>query len=78
MKKPMKLSIINKFNAIISLWLVAIMITLGIFGRALNVYGCYIAAAVVGGFAIVSNIGLLISGLILPSIHEKRVSREYN
>ena len=74
----MKLSIIKKFNVVVSLWLVVIMVALAIFGRALNVYGLYIAAAVVGGFAIVSNIGLVISGLILPSIYEKRVSKEYN
>ncbi|MBO4855812.1 MAG: hypothetical protein J5511_00365 [Bacilli bacterium] len=74
----MKLSMVKKFNVIISLWLVVIMLVLAIFGHELDMYGFYIASAVIGGFAVVSNVGVLISGLILPSIHQKRVSKEYN
>ena len=74
----MKLSMVKKFNLVISLWLVVIMLVLAIFGHELDMYGFYIASAVTGGLAIVSNVGVIISGLILPSMHEKRVSKEYN
>ena len=74
----MKLTTIKKFNVVISLWLVVIMITLAIFGYELNTYGCFIASAVVGGIAIASNLFTLVSGIIAPARQEKRVSKEYN
>ena len=74
----MKLSIIKKFNIVISLWLVVVLTTLAIFGYELANYGCYIAAAVVGAIIITNNLIVLISGLIAPVVREKRVSRQYN
>ena len=78
-KKPsMKLTTIKKFNLVISLWLVVILATLAIFGYELNSYACYIAAAVIGAIVVLMNLGVLISGLIAPTVHEKRVSKQYN
>ena len=74
----MKLSIIKKFNIVISLWLIVVLVTLAIFGYELANYGCYIAAAVVGAVIVTNNLIVLISGLIAPAVHEKRVSRQYN
>ncbi len=74
----MKLSIIKKFNIVISLWLIVVLVTLAIFGYELANYGCYIAAAVVGALIVTNNLVVLISGIIAPVVHEKRVSRQYN
>ena len=74
----MKLSIIKKFNIVVSLWLLVVLVTLTIFGYELANYGCYIAAAVVGAIIVTNNLIVLISGLIVPAVHEKRVSRQYN
>lgn len=74
----MKLSIIKKFNIVVSLWLLVVLVTLAIFGYELTNYGCYIAAAVVGAIIVINNLIVLISGLIIPVVHEKRVSRQYN
>ena len=74
----MKLSIIKKFNIVVSLWLLVVLVTLAIFGYELANYGCYIAAAVVGAIIVANNLIVLISGLIIPVVHEKRVSRQYN
>ena len=74
----MNISIIKKFNIVISLWLLVVFVTLAIFGHELNIYGCYIAAAVVGAIIVINNLAVLISGIIIPIRHEKRVSKEYN
>ena len=74
----MNLTTIKKFNLVISLWLVVVLATLAIFGYELSNYGCYIAAAVVGAVIVLMNLGVLISGLIAPVVHEKRVSKQYN
>ena len=74
----MNLTTIKKFNLVITLWLVVILATLAIFGYELGNYGCYIAAAVVGALVVVMNLAVVISGLIAPAVHEKRVSKQYN
>lgn len=74
----MKLSIIKKFNIVVSLWLLVVLVTLAIFGYELANYGCYIAAAVVGAIIVANNLIVLISGLIIPVVHEKKISRQYN
>ncbi len=74
----MSLSTIKKFNVVISLWLLAILITLALFGYHLDNFGCYIAAAVVGAIIVINNLSVIISGLIIPSRVQKRASREYN
>ena len=74
----MNLTTIKKFNLVITLWLVVILATLTIFGYEFGNYGCYIAAAVVGALIVVMNLAVVISGLIAPAVHEKRVSKQYN
>ena len=44
----MKTTMVRKFNVVISLWLIAIMATLIVFGVQLANNGFYIAAMVVG------------------------------
>ena len=78
MKQSTNLTMVKKFNIVISLWLVVILATLAIFGYELSNYGCYVAAAVVGAIVVLMNLGVLISGLIAPAVHEKRVSKQYN
>lgn len=74
----MKLSIIKKFNIVVSLWLLVVLVALMVFGYELANYGCYIAAAVIGAIIVINNLIVLISGLIIPVVQEKMVSRQYN
>ena len=78
MKQSTNLTMVKKFNIVISLWLVVILATLAIFGYELSNYRCYVAAAVIGAIVVFMNVGVLISGLIAPAVHEKRVSKQYN
>ena len=77
-QQSMNLTTIKKFNLVIFLWLIVVLVTLAIFGHELGNYGCYIAAAVVGAIVVLMNAGVLISGLIAPAVREKRVSKQYN
>lgn len=73
----MKLTTVKKFNIVISLWLVVILATLAVFGYELGNYGFYIATAVVGAIIVLSNLAVMISGIIIPVKQQKRTSREY-
>lgn len=63
----MKATMIKRFNVVISLWLIAIIGTLVIFGYELDLIGCYIAAMVVGILLAATNIITLVSGLTLSN-----------
>lgn len=60
----MRITMIKKFNIIVSLWLVAVIGVLCVFGFQLNSSGCYIAALVFAGMLLISNVINLISGIM--------------
>ena len=60
----MKVSMIKKLNTIISLWLIAIIVALGIFGYELDMFGFYIAGFVFMAILFASNAFTLTNGII--------------
>ena len=70
----MKNTMIRKFNVVISLWLIAIIATLIVFGTQLANNGFYIAAAVVGAVLLAINVFTIVSGI--TSAKEKATSQE--
>ena len=73
----MKNTMINKFSCIISLWLIAIITTLIVFGYQLNVYALYIAATVVGLALLLINVFTIVSGIISANKRAIEGQREY-
>ncbi len=69
---------IKKFNLIISLWLIAIIGILCIFGYKLNVVGCYVAALVFAGLLVLVNSINLVSGIISARITVTKAESKYN
>ena len=67
----MKVAMINKLNVIISLWLLAIIGTLMIFGYELGLSGFYVASIVIGSILLVMNTCHLCLGI---SRHSRRVA----
>ena len=70
----MKATMIKKLNTILSLWLLAILTTLIIFGYELSLFGFYIAAVVVMGVLLTLNVFTLITGFIYSN--KKSLERE--
>ena len=73
----MKNTMIRKFNVVISLWLIAIMATLIVFGTQLANYGFYIAATVVGAFLLAINVFTIVSGITSASKKAASQQRSY-
>ena len=74
----MKVIMIKKFNIIISLWLIAVIAVLCVFGIQLNNSGCYIAALVFAGFLVISNVINLISGITNSRIKIQESKKQFN
>ena len=74
----MKATMIKKYNLIISLWLIAIVALLCIFGYQLGANGCYVAAAVFGGLLLISNSINLVSGVITNRVSLTKTENKYN
>ena len=70
----MKNTMIKKFNVVISLWLIAVMATLIVFGTQLANNGFYIAAMVVGVILLAINVFTIVSGI--TSASKKATSQE--
>ena len=73
----MKVTTIKKTNVIISLWLVAIIATLLVFGYQLNLNGFYIASLVLAGIVLIMNAGVLWMGLFLSPKTAKETNTQY-
>lgn len=74
----MRVTMIKKFNIIISLWLILIFATLCLLGFQLGINGFYIAALVVGSLLVASNLINLISGIISSRPKSIQTKKEYN
>ena len=59
----MKNIIIKKINIVISLWLIALMIVLFIFGKELAMIGFYYACGGLAALLLVTNLFTIVSGL---------------
>ena len=73
----MKTTMVRKFNVVISLWLIAIMVTLIVFGVQLANNGFYIAAMVVGVLLLIINVFTIISGITSASKKSAAQQEEY-
>ena len=74
----MKATMIKKFNLIISLWLIAVIALLCVFGYKLNTHGCFIAALVFVGLLLFSNSINLVSGIISNRTSLTKTENKYN
>lgn len=74
----MKATMIKRFNIVISLWCIAIIALLCVFGFQLNNSGCYVAALVFAGLLMASNVINLISGLSNSRIKLHKSEEQYN
>ena len=70
----MKITMIKKFSVVISLWLIAIIATLIVFGYQLAHNGFYIAAMSVGTVLLAINVFTIVSGI--TSANKKAVVQE--
>ena len=73
----MKNTMIKKFNVVISLWLIAVMATLIVFGTQLANNGFYIAAMVVGVILLAINVFTIVSGITSASKKTAAQQRSY-
>lgn len=73
----MKATMVKKLNTIVSLWLVAIIAALVIFGYELNMFGFYVAAIVVGVPLLISNVFTIATGLVSQTRFAKEQETEY-
>ena len=71
------ISIIKKANIIFSLWLIAVMAVLLIFGSQLNINGFYFASLVLAGMILASNSAVLMLGIVNGSRAQKEAKRQY-
>ena len=74
----MKATMIKRFNIVISLWCIAIIALLCVFGFQLNNSRCYAAALVFAGLLMASNVINLISGLSNSRIKLHKSEEQYN
>ena len=74
----MKVTMIKRFNIIISLWLIAVITVLCVFGVQLGNSGCYVAALVFGGLLLVSNTINLVSGIMNSRIKIHESKKQFN
>ena len=75
--KNMKVTMINKLNVIISLWLLTIIGTLMIFGYELGLNGFYWASLVIGGILLIMNTCHLFLGISRRSRSVTKAKAEY-
>ena len=75
--KNMKVTMINKLNVIISLWLLAIIGTLMIFGYELSLNGFYIASLVLGIVLLITNTCHLFLGIKTHSRSAAKAKAEH-
>ncbi len=73
----MKATMVKKLNTIVSLWLIAIIGALIVFGYQLNMFGFYIAAIVVAAILLVSNIVSITAGILSIAKLSKEQETEY-
>ena len=74
----MKNTMIKKINIIVSLWFIAIMVVLFIFGRQLSLVGFYYACGAVAALLLGTNIFTVTSGLTELRKSAVRAEKEYN
>ena len=70
----MRTTMINKFNVVISLWLIVVAVTLIVFGHQLNLYALYVAATVVGAVLLAMNVITIACGI--SSANKKAAQRQ--
>lgn len=73
----MKVTMINKLNVIISLWILAIIGTLMIFGYELGLNGFYVASLVMSGILLILNTCHLFIGIKYRSRNAAEAKAEY-
>ena len=74
----MKHTMIRKLNTVISLWLLAIIVTLCIFAYELDMIAFYIVAAVITALLLGTNTYTLVSGLIIADRKAVKRQAKYN
>ena len=74
----MKNTMIKKINIIISLWFIAIMVVLFIFGKELSLVGFYYACGVVAALLLGTNVFTITSGLTELKKTAVQTEKEYN
>ena len=75
--KNMKVTMINKLNVIISLWLIAIIGTLMIFGYELGLNGFYVASIILGGLLLIMNTCHLCLGIASHNRSATKTAAQY-
>ena len=73
----MKVTMINKLNVIVSLWILAIMGTLMIFGYQLNMNGFYYAGLVMAAVLFIINTCHLVFGICVHNRSLAKAKAEY-
>lgn len=73
----MRATMVKKLNTIVSLWLVAIIAALVVFGYELNIFGFYVAAIVVGVPLLISNVFTIVNGIASQARFAKEQETEY-
>ncbi len=74
----MKNTMIKKINIIISLWMIAIMVVLFIFGKELSLVGFYYACGVFAMLLLGTNVFTIASGLTQVRKTAVRAQKEFN
>ena len=74
----MKNTMIKKINIIISLWFIAIMVVLFIFGKELSLVEFYYACGVVAALLLGTNVFTITSGLTEFKKTAVQTEKEYN
>lgn len=74
----MKNTMIKKINIVVSLWFVAIMVVLFIFGKQLSLVGFYYACGVVAALLLGTNVFTIASGLTSLKKTAIQTEKEYN
>ena len=74
----MKNTVIKKINIIISLWFIAIMVVLFIFGKELALTGFYYACGAVAALLLGTNVFTITSGLTELRKNAVQTEKEYN
>ena len=74
----MKNTMIKKINVVVSLWLIAVMVVLFIFGKELALNGFYYACAIMAAVLLASNVFTIASGLSVLRKTAVQTKKEYN
>ena len=73
----MKATMVRKLNTIVSLWLIAVIAALVVFGYELDMFGFYIAGIVVAAILVISNIVSITTGVLSVTKLSKEQETEY-